>query len=333
MELLDSYLKAVKRYLPRGQRNDIIAELSEELRSQMESREKELGRRLSDREQMAIFKEQGDPMIVARRYRQGGNSLTIGWELIGPELFPMYLIILALNLTAAVGTGVGVLLYIHEPISLGAIFRIVIIQIAVVTLIFTILNLVRRRFPQPWYYPPAALAPLIPIARWYSVSGLAVWGVFTLWWAAVPVFPGLLLGSAAGNLQLAPSWHRFYLPVLLLLAVGLAQRAINLGRPLWSWLLPVARFLVNAGGLALQYPMIKSYPYVVVADGTKDPAHYNHLALVYNGSILWGVLSWLWGYLLVSAVIYAWYCWPYLRRLIRGSYGAAGHAQQLNGMV
>ena len=30
---------------------------------------------------MAIFKEQGDPMIVARRYRQSSRSLTIGWEL------------------------------------------------------------------------------------------------------------------------------------------------------------------------------------------------------------------------------------------------------------
>jgi hypothetical protein len=47
MELLDSYLRAVKRYLPRAQRNDIVAELSVELRSQMESREDELGRPLS----------------------------------------------------------------------------------------------------------------------------------------------------------------------------------------------------------------------------------------------------------------------------------------------
>jgi hypothetical protein len=333
MELLNSYLKAVKRYLPRGQRNDIIAELSEELRSQMESRGKKLGRPLLDSEQMAIFKELGDPMTVARRYRQGGNSLSIGLELIGPELFPMYLIILALNLTIALGVTVGILLYIHEPVRAGTILRPVFIQIVCVTLTFTILNLVRRKFPQPWYYPPAELAPLMPIARWHSVSGLAVWSVFTLWWAAVPVFPSLFFGSAAGSLGLAPSWHRFYLPVLLLLALGMVQRAINLARPLWNWLLPVARFVVNAGGLALQYSMIKSYPYVVVADGTKDEAHYNHLALVYNGSILWGLLSWMWGYLLVSAVVYAWYCWPYVRRLVRGSYGPTGHAQQLNGIV
>jgi hypothetical protein len=70
MELLDSYLKAVKRYLPRAQRNDIVAELSVELRSQMESREDELGRRLSDREQMAILKEYGGD----RRGRDGHDG-------------------------------------------------------------------------------------------------------------------------------------------------------------------------------------------------------------------------------------------------------------------
>ena len=120
MELLDSYLKAVRRYLPRNQRDDIVAELSVELRSQIESREAELGRRLSDTEQMAIFREQGDPMIVARRYRQNSRSLTIGWELIGPELFPMYLIILACNLSIAVLLTLGVLLYIHADPAVGA---------------------------------------------------------------------------------------------------------------------------------------------------------------------------------------------------------------------
>jgi hypothetical protein len=333
MELLDSYLKAVKRYLPRAQRDDIVAELAVELRSQMESREAQLGRPLRDTEQMAIFTEQGDPMIVARRYRQSGRSLTIGWELIGPELFPMYLIILACNLTAAVGLTLGILLYIHEPIRLETIRRPAYIQIVIVTLIFTILNLIRRRFPQPWYYPPAELAPMIPVARWWSGSGLAVWSVFTLWWLLVPVFPGLLFGSAAAGLKLAPSWHRFYLPVLLLLAIGIAQRAINLARPLMSWLVPVARLIVNAAGFALQYPMIKSSPYVVVANGATDSARYGHLALVYNGSILWGVLSWMWGYLLISALVYAWYCLPHLRRLFRSQSDEAGPTRVLCGLV
>ena len=38
MELIDRYLQAVKFWLPKNQRQDIIAELSEYLRSQFEER-------------------------------------------------------------------------------------------------------------------------------------------------------------------------------------------------------------------------------------------------------------------------------------------------------
>ena len=114
MDLLRSYVKAVRRYLPRGQRDDIIAELSEDLRSQIEEREAELDRPLRDEEQMALFQAYGDPMIVARRYRQKGMSLSLGWELIGPELFPMYLMGLGLNVVLAVGVTIVILLYIQS---------------------------------------------------------------------------------------------------------------------------------------------------------------------------------------------------------------------------
>lgn len=42
--LIDRYLRAVREQLPRGQQDDIIGELSEDLRSQVEDREAELGR-------------------------------------------------------------------------------------------------------------------------------------------------------------------------------------------------------------------------------------------------------------------------------------------------
>jgi len=261
---------------------------------------------------MALF---NDPMIVARRHRQKGMSLSIGWELIGPELFPMYLIILGLNTTLAVGIGIAIMLYIHQPLTVTTFLRPALIQLVCVTLTFTILNLVRRKFPQPWYYPPAELARMMPIPPWVSISGLVVWSTFTLWWAAVPFFPRLFLGSAAGFLELAAPWHRFYLPILGLLAVGIAQRAVNLSRPSWSGLLPATRLFINAVALGLQYPMIKSYPYVVVSAGTTGLAHAHAVASAFNNSILWGVLSWLWLYHLISAAVYAWYCAPYLRRV------------------
>jgi hypothetical protein len=332
MDLLRSYVKAVRRYLPREHRDDIVAELSEELRSEIEAREADLDRPLRDDEQMAVFKAYGDPMNVARRYRQKGLSLSIGWELIGPELFPMYLIILGLNTALAIGIGVAIMLYIHRPLSVGTLLRPALIQLACVTLTFAILNLVRRKFPQPWYYPPAELARMMPIPSWVSISGLAVWIAFTVWWTAVPLVPRLLLGSAAGYLELAPPWHRFYLPILLLLAAGIAQRAVNLARPSWNVLLPATRLFINAVALGLQYPMIKSYPYVVLGPAAPDPAHA-YVANAFNGSILWGVLSWMWLYHLISAGVYAWYCAPFLRRAAQGLLRRTATEHSLKGIV
>ena len=55
MELLDRYVRAVKTYLPRAQQDDIVKELSANLQAQMEDREAELGRPLSEAELEALL--------------------------------------------------------------------------------------------------------------------------------------------------------------------------------------------------------------------------------------------------------------------------------------
>jgi len=314
MQLLDSYVKAVKLYLPRKQREDIARELSANLLSQMEERQEELGRALTEEEEMEFLRQHGDPMLVARGYRQDRPSLNIGIELIGPELFPMYLMILGMNLTIALGlTAVFVYLF-KAPFSLEPFILPFLIQIFCVTLTFVILNWIRRKYPQPWYYPPAALSPHLPIARWHSLSGLVVWSIFTLWWAAVPYFPGLLFGTWAQGLELAASWHHFYLPVLLLLLAGIAQRAANLARPEWTWLLPGVRVIINGIALAMQVPMIHGFPFVVVNPAAAGHPLFEQLAEAYSNIILWGFLSWLWIYFLIGALVYARFCVPHVRR-------------------
>jgi len=266
MELLESYLRAVKRYLPRAQSTDIIKELSDELRSQFEEKETVLGRPMTDEEVMAFLKQHGDPMTVARRYRQDSPSLTIGWELIGPELFPMYLIMLSVNLVITVACIVIVLLLVHVPITLQAFVFPAVLQIVVLTLVFIGLNLVRRKYPQPWYYPPAELSPMIPIPRGYSVAGLILWGPVLLWWLALPHFPSLILGSAAAYVKLAPTWHNFYLPILLVLLASVSQRVISLFHPHWTWLVPFMRMIINAAGaLVLYFLVFKSRTLLICA--------------------------------------------------------------------
>jgi hypothetical protein len=87
MALVDRYLQAVKFWLPRNQKDDIIAELSEDLRSQIEEKETEVGHPLTDAEVEAILKRCGSPMAVAGRFLPQRY-------LIGPGLFPIYSVII-----------------------------------------------------------------------------------------------------------------------------------------------------------------------------------------------------------------------------------------------
>src|SRR5450432_1570588 len=87
MELLDRYLQAVKFWLPREQKQDIIAELSEDLQSQIDDKETALGRKLNESEIESILKQRGRPLLVANRFLPQQH-------VIGPVLYPIYAFVL-----------------------------------------------------------------------------------------------------------------------------------------------------------------------------------------------------------------------------------------------
>lgn len=95
MEILDSYLKTVASALPLAQRDDIVRELSENIHSEIEDKESELGRPLTEAELEALIKRHGHPLLVASRYRQDQRSFSFGRQLIGPTLFGFYTKVLA----------------------------------------------------------------------------------------------------------------------------------------------------------------------------------------------------------------------------------------------
>jgi hypothetical protein len=98
MQIVDRYLDSVKKCLPSAQADDIIKELSENVSSQIEDREAELNRPLSEAEIEAILKQHGHPLVVASRYRQEQRSVSFGRQIIGPALFPFYIRVLKFNL-------------------------------------------------------------------------------------------------------------------------------------------------------------------------------------------------------------------------------------------
>jgi hypothetical protein len=170
----------------------------------------------------------------------------------------------------------------------------------------------------------------MPLPRWYSALGLVACGIPTLWWMAIPHFPRVLLGSAAQELKFTAAWEQYYLPILLLLLAGAGQRAANVIRPDWNWLLPAARFAVDGVGAVVMF-FFRTHTLVVAANPTDSSTH---LAQAVNARLVWALFGpWLWIYLAATAVVYGWYCLPYVRRYIRRQRSAVRYTREINGII
>jgi hypothetical protein len=266
MELLDRYLQAVKKHLPWERQDDIIAELRANLEAQLEDKEAALGRPLTKDESEEWLKQIGSPLQVAARYQRQQY-------LIGPAIFPTYSYILKLVMAwataiyviasvitiAAQGLGVeafvGISL-VHVALRLPWIW---LINAAIVTLIFVVIEQLRAHFPEKFHALGPITAPMA--AQWSPLdlppvgAGNGDWAkprsftrallevfagcLFLAYVLLVPHYPFLLLGPGAWYLkalpyQLAPVWWTFYWLVVCLNSFDLAWKIVNLARGAWQ---------------------------------------------------------------------------------------------------
>ncbi len=257
MTFVDHYLRAVRMYLPGGaQTDDIITELSEHLQSRIEEQEAAVGRSLTEVEQSDLLTTYGNPLVVAERYGATRRTVAFGVQLIGPELFPLYARVLAVNwlLTLVLSPVVRYVFHLRRVTPGGLLWPLG-TQLVLVTLIFACIDRFQGRSREKgsdnWRFPPAYLQP---IPRWQSLAGLVLFTVTGVWWALAPRVPALMFGRAADRLGLAPSWWILYWPVLTLLTMSAAQRAATLVHPEWNRLQPATRLVTNLGCLALLTP-------------------------------------------------------------------------------
>lgn len=271
MQLIDRYLQAVKFWLPKAQRDDIIAELSEDIRSQIEDREAELGRKVDDDELSALLKRLGHPIIVAHRFLPQQ-------QLIGPVLFPVYWFVLkvvalcwfvpwmttwvclmsfspAWRMAHSGGTWLGALGALWGSFWLGAM-----ISFGVVTLIFAILERTgtKIRILEDW--DPRKL-PVVrdpkQIPRCSSIFELVVSIVFIVWWVTAMGFQTEFDFSGT-KISLAPEWCYFLCGFLLVSLVNVALSGVNLFRPYWTRLRAGVRLASDVIGSGLFCWLLKS---------------------------------------------------------------------------
>lgn len=259
MDLIPRYLQAVRFWLPKKQQDDIIAEISQDLRDQIDERTAALGRPLTEPEIEELLRQRGSPIKVANGYLPQQS-------LIGPLLFPIYLFVLkVVSLCILIPAFVGWLAAIVSgPLHhvIGRSWTVPFADIAshlwtawfsamgAVTLIFAIVERTDAKAQLLESWNPRKLPPLRPphaIPRSSSVIEIAVNLCVIGWWAANLYSP---FGYHFGNLQFSfsPMWYWFFWGILLLTVASGAVAAVNLLRPYWTPPRIVARLYLDVAG-------------------------------------------------------------------------------------
>jgi hypothetical protein len=322
MELLDRYLEAVKGFLPQAQRDDIVKELGDNLRSQMDDREAELGRPLTEAEQGAILKHHGNPVLVAGRYRQDHRTLAFGRQLIGPVLFPLYVRILGLNLGITAAVCAVLVIALGRPVAETIPTALVqlLIQFGIVTLVFAAAERHLTKYPDAWD-PRDPLTPQ-PVAkdtrtvpRLESLFQLVVYAVALYWLWAVWHSPPTLSDPGSAVVTFGPVWGQVFWPTVLVLLAEIVQAGVNLARPDWTRLRAVAGVAAAGAWLAILGYLTLAGDWVVLADPAGEPAadSLRKIELVNRYVFFYG--------LLVTAIVMAVYFVLEVRRLLRGQHG------------
>lgn len=300
-ELIERYLQAVRFWLPRtGRRQDMLVELGEDLQSQVEEKESELGRALDPHETAEILKKCGNPMVVASR-------LGPQRYLIGPSLFSTYLFVLKMVLLWIL---VPVFVFILGPVNvvnsgrnwpaavagtIGELWSALFIAAGIITLVFVIIERSPAQAAIACKWDPLSLPPVQKIdpKPSHSLSQLIFAILGFIWMLLLPQHPGLILGPAALFLKAGPVAHAMYLPALLLTILTILKPAISLARPYWSWFRPVADLVQSAITLVVVHFILNAaaqvthgdwHPFVVQATGLSG--NYIQAAAIVNVSIL-----------------------------------------------
>lgn len=277
MELLDRYLQAVRFFLPRHNQDDIVRELSENLISQMEDREEELGRPLTEDEQAEILRRHGHPMMVAGRYRSHQH-------LIGPLFMPIYLFALKMGLGVALLVTVvvsGVSAAVHGDVVRHLVQGLLaypgraLMVFAWTTVGFAALDVAQARLKLTHRWDPRTLPKVVKheyrMSRCNTLAEFIAIVAAMIWLLLVPQKLFLLLGPAAALLDLAPIWSDVYLPIFAVTLATAVLSFVNFTRPFWTPARSLARMTINASSSIIFLVLMRSGPWLIAKEGASFP--------------------------------------------------------------
>jgi hypothetical protein len=249
MTLVDRYLAAVKFWLPKAGREDIAAELAEDIRSQIEESEAGKGRPLSDDEIAAILKARGAPLTVASRYQPQRH-------LIGPEIFPVYAIVL--KITAGLWLVPWLLLSMLAFFRHGTVpaahlpFESLFTAFTIITIVFALIDRYGVASATGSKFDPQRLPAVVDHTRIKRCDAIAdIIGVVFLFW----LYQTGWLSSpeqtlAHGHVAFSPQWVVFWQIMIGFALIDAGFAAYALFHPAWTRTKVVLRLGLDLGKTA-----------------------------------------------------------------------------------
>jgi hypothetical protein len=223
MQRIDDYLNAVRFFLPRKQKDDILRELSENIRAQVADKEERLGRSLSREEEEELLKQYGHPMLFALRYRPEAAHL------IGPAVFPFYWLALKIALLV-IGFGYAanavVQLSRGTPVHWLGFFETALPVFGWLTFMFAALDFFILRYGlleklNARWNPRSLRTPVKQESRPETIFNWAGRAICTVWWLAGLRNPVWIFGPGALFFDLGPGVHQLYPAIFVLSVAGL----------------------------------------------------------------------------------------------------------------
>jgi len=291
MELLDRYLQAIKTFLTGKNQDDILLELRESLLSQIEEKEKVLGRPLNPDEAENLIRENGPPFMVAARF--GPHR-----SLIGPTLFPFYWLALKLMLFIAlvfqlIAASIRVVVN-SDTSALFAIPSKLLFEAVWITGLFAVVEYALsfanvKLKPIPW--SPKSLPKLrrdTKIAsRTESVASI-VFGLAGLVW--LRTLPNSIFLAGQPDLTFAPIWSMMYRFFIVLAIAGVVRGIVLLIRSHWAAFNVWSHLAMNAATLVAFSFLLHAGAWFSVLSTSSNRPHWEAIAGALNRVFYYGLL-------------------------------------------
>lgn len=251
MDLVERYIEAVKFWLPKETKEDIAAELRDDIASEIEEAEREKGRKLSEDEVAALLKARGTPLSVASRFLPQRS-------LIGPELFPLYIFVLKIvAVICFIPPVIGWLWAAVEPgTAWPGVFATpinsLLVSFAIVTIIFAVIehqgiNPAKLASFNPKKLPPLTLSNRIRRGESVGdiIGGLIVIAFFQAGYLSLTTYampPAFIIQNGhilreqllSGHITVSPEWVAYWQIIAGLAVVEIVFSAANLFQPYWT---------------------------------------------------------------------------------------------------